>query len=207
MSRSLSSRDSHQASNPAPAPPLCDSVSTSPSDCAGCTAAGSWAPVVPVAQSAQQQAPRGPLSAPRGQKQPFPVARQVLSEPWRLSTSQTPQQQVELFDFERNPEHVSGGGGFGPVRAARVCGRWGARPTAWQVLVVRAPTRGPASPRYTLPRRSRTMATACPTSLWARTSSTSTSPPSFPVLRRCVRTGACCRGALCMSFVWGWCGA
>lgn len=40
---------------------------------------------------------------------------QVLSEPWRLSTSQTPQQQVELFDLERNPEYVSSGGGFGPV--------------------------------------------------------------------------------------------
>ncbi|XP_058518694.1 carnitine O-palmitoyltransferase 1, liver isoform [Ochotona princeps] len=44
-----------------------------------------------------------------------PFLKEVLSEPWRLSTSQTPQQQVELFDFERNPEHVSGGGGFGPV--------------------------------------------------------------------------------------------
>lgn len=40
---------------------------------------------------------------------------QVLSEPWRLSTSQTPQQQVELFDLENNPEYVSSGGGFGPV--------------------------------------------------------------------------------------------
>ena len=40
---------------------------------------------------------------------------QVLSEPWRLSTSQTPQQQVELFNLERNPEYVSSGGGFGPV--------------------------------------------------------------------------------------------
>ncbi|KAB0404637.1 hypothetical protein E2I00_000645 [Balaenoptera physalus] len=39
----------------------------------------------------------------------------VLSEPWRLSTSQTPQQQVELFNLERNPEYVSSGGGFGPV--------------------------------------------------------------------------------------------
>ncbi|VTJ51194.1 Hypothetical predicted protein [Marmota monax] len=44
-----------------------------------------------------------------------PFLKEVLSEPWRLSTSQTPQQQVELFDLERNPEYVSGGGGFGPV--------------------------------------------------------------------------------------------
>lgn len=40
---------------------------------------------------------------------------QVLSEPWRLSTSQTPLQQVELFDLVKHPEYVSSGGGFGPV--------------------------------------------------------------------------------------------
>lgn len=40
---------------------------------------------------------------------------QVLSEPWRLSTSQTPIQQVELFDIDNHPEYVSCGGGFGPV--------------------------------------------------------------------------------------------
>ncbi|XP_075857827.1 carnitine O-palmitoyltransferase 1, liver isoform isoform X1 [Microcebus murinus] len=44
-----------------------------------------------------------------------PFLKEVLSEPWRLSTSQTPQQQVELFDLDRNPEYVSSGGGFGPV--------------------------------------------------------------------------------------------
>uniref|UniRef100_A0A8C8YGZ2 carnitine O-palmitoyltransferase n=1 Tax=Prolemur simus TaxID=1328070 RepID=A0A8C8YGZ2_PROSS len=44
-----------------------------------------------------------------------PFLKKVLSEPWRLSTSQTPQQQVELFDLERNPQYVSSGGGFGPV--------------------------------------------------------------------------------------------
>ncbi|TEA11765.1 hypothetical protein DBR06_SOUSAS6910261 [Sousa chinensis] len=44
-----------------------------------------------------------------------PFLKEVLSEPWRLSTSQTPQQQVELFNLERNPEYVSSGGGFGPV--------------------------------------------------------------------------------------------
>ncbi|KAM4572216.1 carnitine O-palmitoyltransferase 1, liver isoform 2-T4 [Odontesthes bonariensis] len=41
--------------------------------------------------------------------------KQVLSEPWRLSTSQTPLQQVELFDLVKHPEYVSSGGGFGPV--------------------------------------------------------------------------------------------
>ncbi|XP_041713588.2 carnitine O-palmitoyltransferase 1, liver isoform isoform X2 [Coregonus clupeaformis] len=41
--------------------------------------------------------------------------KEVLSEPWRLSTSQTPLQQVELFDLSRHPEYVSSGGGFGPV--------------------------------------------------------------------------------------------
>lgn len=40
---------------------------------------------------------------------------QVLSEPWRLSTSQTPVQQVELFDMVNHPEYISCGGGFGPV--------------------------------------------------------------------------------------------
>uniref|UniRef100_A0A8D1SDN0 carnitine O-palmitoyltransferase n=1 Tax=Sus scrofa TaxID=9823 RepID=A0A8D1SDN0_PIG len=44
-----------------------------------------------------------------------PFLKEVLSEPWRLSTSQTPRQQVELFDLEKNPEYVSSGGGFGPV--------------------------------------------------------------------------------------------
>ncbi|XP_072241611.1 carnitine O-palmitoyltransferase 1, liver isoform isoform X1 [Leuresthes tenuis] len=41
--------------------------------------------------------------------------KQVLSEPWRLSTSQTPLQQVDLFDLVKHPEYVSSGGGFGPV--------------------------------------------------------------------------------------------
>lgn len=44
-----------------------------------------------------------------------PFLKKVLSEPWRLSTSQTPLQQVELFDLVRHPEYVSSGGGFGPV--------------------------------------------------------------------------------------------
>ncbi|XP_037547327.1 carnitine O-palmitoyltransferase 1, liver isoform isoform X2 [Nematolebias whitei] len=44
-----------------------------------------------------------------------PFLKEVLSEPWRLSTSQTPVQQVELFDLVNNPEYISCGGGFGPV--------------------------------------------------------------------------------------------
>lgn len=42
-------------------------------------------------------------------------ALQVLSEPWRLSTSQTPQQQLNLVDINKFPKYVGAGGGFGPV--------------------------------------------------------------------------------------------
>jgi carnitine O-palmitoyltransferase 1 len=41
--------------------------------------------------------------------------QKVLSEPWRLSTSQTPQSQMGLVDFDKSPEFASPGGGFGPV--------------------------------------------------------------------------------------------
>ncbi|XP_066499205.1 carnitine O-palmitoyltransferase 1, liver isoform isoform X2 [Hoplias malabaricus] len=44
-----------------------------------------------------------------------PFLKEVLSEPWRLSTSQTPVQQMELFDLINNPDFISLGGGFGPV--------------------------------------------------------------------------------------------
>uniref|UniRef100_A0A8C9TUQ0 Carnitine O-palmitoyltransferase 1, muscle isoform n=1 Tax=Scleropages formosus TaxID=113540 RepID=A0A8C9TUQ0_SCLFO len=44
-----------------------------------------------------------------------PFLKQVLSEPWRLSTSQTPQQQLNLIDIQKFPKYVSAGGGFGPV--------------------------------------------------------------------------------------------
>ncbi|XP_014380535.1 carnitine O-palmitoyltransferase 1, muscle isoform isoform X2 [Alligator sinensis] len=44
-----------------------------------------------------------------------PFLAQVLSEPWRLSTSQTPQQQIRMFDLEKFSDYVSAGGGFGPV--------------------------------------------------------------------------------------------
>uniref|UniRef100_A0A5F9C908 Carnitine O-palmitoyltransferase 1, muscle isoform n=1 Tax=Oryctolagus cuniculus TaxID=9986 RepID=A0A5F9C908_RABIT len=49
-----------------------------------------------------------------------PFLKEVLAEPWRLSTSQTPLQHVGLFDFNKNPEYVSSGGGFGPVSALGV---------------------------------------------------------------------------------------
>uniref|UniRef100_A0A8C2B2D1 carnitine O-palmitoyltransferase n=1 Tax=Cyprinus carpio TaxID=7962 RepID=A0A8C2B2D1_CYPCA len=48
-----------------------------------------------------------------GQGSPF--LQEVLSEPWKLSTSQTPLQQGELFDLVNHPEYVTSGGGFGPV--------------------------------------------------------------------------------------------
>ncbi|XP_009983577.1 PREDICTED: carnitine O-palmitoyltransferase 1, liver isoform-like, partial [Tauraco erythrolophus] len=41
-----------------------------------------------------------------------PFLKEVLSEPWRLSTSQTPQQHIDL---KNHPEMLSCGGGFGPV--------------------------------------------------------------------------------------------
>ncbi|XP_056433287.1 carnitine O-palmitoyltransferase 1, liver isoform-like [Gadus chalcogrammus] len=44
-----------------------------------------------------------------------PFLKEVLSEPWRLSTSQTAVQQGELFDMVNHPEFISCGGGFGPV--------------------------------------------------------------------------------------------
>ncbi|KAM9854109.1 carnitine O-palmitoyltransferase 1, muscle isoform [Aulostomus maculatus] len=44
-----------------------------------------------------------------------PFLEQVLSEPWRLSTSQTPQQQINLVDINKFPKFVCAGGGFGPV--------------------------------------------------------------------------------------------
>ncbi|KAI5623826.1 carnitine O-palmitoyltransferase 1, muscle isoform, partial [Silurus asotus] len=44
-----------------------------------------------------------------------PFLNQVLSEPWRLSTSQTPQQQLNLVDILKFPKYVGAGGGFGPV--------------------------------------------------------------------------------------------
>ncbi|CAL1297471.1 unnamed protein product [Larinioides sclopetarius] len=44
-----------------------------------------------------------------------PFLNEVLSEPWRLSTSQTPHGQTDMMDLKKNPHHISAGGGFGPV--------------------------------------------------------------------------------------------
>ncbi|KAG8517996.1 Carnitine O-palmitoyltransferase 1, muscle isoform [Galemys pyrenaicus] len=48
-----------------------------------------------------------------GVKSPF--LDEVHSEPWRLSTSQTAQFQICMFDPEQHPNHLGAGGGFGPV--------------------------------------------------------------------------------------------
>ncbi|XP_049740726.1 carnitine O-palmitoyltransferase 1, muscle isoform isoform X3 [Elephas maximus indicus] len=44
-----------------------------------------------------------------------PFLAEVLEEPWRLSTSQTAQFQIRMFDPEQYPRHLVAGGGFGPV--------------------------------------------------------------------------------------------
>ncbi|XP_070506218.1 carnitine O-palmitoyltransferase 1, liver isoform isoform X2 [Chironomus tepperi] len=44
-----------------------------------------------------------------------PFLKEILSEPWRLSTSQTPHGQTPKMDLKKNPNFISAGGGFGPV--------------------------------------------------------------------------------------------
>ncbi|XP_076265090.1 carnitine O-palmitoyltransferase whd isoform X1 [Rhynchophorus ferrugineus] len=44
-----------------------------------------------------------------------PFIKEVLSEPWRLSTSQTPHGQTTKLDLKKYPKCISAGGGFGPV--------------------------------------------------------------------------------------------
>ena len=44
-----------------------------------------------------------------------PFLKEVLSEPWRLSTSQTPHKQTEIKTPEGHPAIICPGGGFGPV--------------------------------------------------------------------------------------------
>ncbi|XP_018360909.1 PREDICTED: carnitine O-palmitoyltransferase 1, muscle isoform isoform X1 [Trachymyrmex cornetzi] len=44
-----------------------------------------------------------------------PFLQEVLSEPWRLSTSQTPHGQTSRLDLKTYPKCISAGGGFGPV--------------------------------------------------------------------------------------------
>jgi len=41
--------------------------------------------------------------------------KEILSEPWKLSTSQTPHNQANILDPKKFPKHISCGGGFGPV--------------------------------------------------------------------------------------------
>lgn len=44
-----------------------------------------------------------------------PFLKKVLSEPWRLSTSQTPHGQTNKMNLHEYPDCISAGGGFGPV--------------------------------------------------------------------------------------------
>lgn len=44
-----------------------------------------------------------------------PFLHEVFSEPWRLSTSQTPHGQTNNMDLKKHPNCISAGGGFGPV--------------------------------------------------------------------------------------------
>lgn len=44
-----------------------------------------------------------------------PFLKEVLSEPWRLSTSQSPHGQTPKLDLKKFPKCISAGGGFGPV--------------------------------------------------------------------------------------------
>ncbi|BFZ25151.1 hypothetical protein BsWGS_28191 [Bradybaena similaris] len=44
-----------------------------------------------------------------------PFLAKALSDPWKLSTSQTPHQQTDRLDLDKHPDRICGGGGFGPV--------------------------------------------------------------------------------------------
>ncbi|XP_012285160.1 carnitine O-palmitoyltransferase 1, muscle isoform isoform X2 [Orussus abietinus] len=44
-----------------------------------------------------------------------PFLKEVLSDPWKLSTSQTPHGQTTRLDMNKHPNCISAGGGFGPV--------------------------------------------------------------------------------------------
>ncbi|XP_051161929.1 carnitine O-palmitoyltransferase 1, liver isoform isoform X1 [Leptopilina boulardi] len=44
-----------------------------------------------------------------------PFLKEVLSEPWKLSTSQTPHGQTTRINLKKFPNCISAGGGFGPV--------------------------------------------------------------------------------------------
>lgn len=45
----------------------------------------------------------------------FEIFQEVLSEPWKLSTSQTPHGQTTRINLKKFPNCISAGGGFGPV--------------------------------------------------------------------------------------------
>lgn len=44
-----------------------------------------------------------------------PFLKEVISEPWRLSTSQTPHGQTPKINLKKYPQLAGPGGGFGPV--------------------------------------------------------------------------------------------
>jgi carnitine O-palmitoyltransferase 1, liver isoform len=44
-----------------------------------------------------------------------PFLKEVINEPWRLSTSQTPHGQTPRIDLKKYPTLTTPGGGFGPV--------------------------------------------------------------------------------------------
>ncbi|XP_023225083.1 carnitine O-palmitoyltransferase 1, liver isoform-like [Centruroides sculpturatus] len=44
-----------------------------------------------------------------------PFLQEFLHDNWRLSTSQTPHHQMSLYDINKHPDFIAGGGGFGPV--------------------------------------------------------------------------------------------
>lgn len=48
-----------------------------------------------------------------------PFLKEVVSEPWRLSTSQTPHGQTDKIDLKKHPELMGCAGGFGPVSTGR----------------------------------------------------------------------------------------
>ena len=49
------------------------------------------------------------------------TVHQVLSKPWRLSTSQTPTQQLGKINYNDQPWRATSGGGFGPVMFVCMC--------------------------------------------------------------------------------------
>ncbi len=49
-----------------------------------------------------------------------PFLKEMISEPWRLSTSQTPHGQTDKIDLKKNPELKGPAGGFGPVAEGEI---------------------------------------------------------------------------------------